>query len=329
MKVDKLIDAIGMIDDEYIEKAHEKRKAFSFNKATIMKLAAAAVCVLLAVTILPEMFVRKGGMGSSNSAAYMGEYQYATDATAPAESYKPSDEESQYSASDTLKKDKKLILTGNLNLETQNINDILSKLLSNVDKYGGYVQKSSTYTRGNDTRVYEATIRIPADQYQSFLNDAQGLGNVVSYSQEVEDITDSYTDIEARLNSLKAQEQKVLEFYKSANTIEDLMAVEERLSQIRYEIEYYESTIKNYDLLVAYSTLHVTLQETKVYTPTSTSFFTRLANSFKNGFTNFIDNIGDFIIELVYNIWTILLLIAIAYLVYRLYRYFQNRKFRK
>ena len=54
-----------------------------------------------------------------------------------------------------------------------------------------------------------------------------------------------------------------------------------------------------------------------------------MANSFKNGFTNFIDNIGDFIIELVYNIWTILLLIAIAYLVYRLYRYFQNRKFRK
>ena len=329
MKVDKLIDAIGMIDDDYIEKAHEKRKVFSFNKATIMKLATAAVCVLLAVTILPEMFARKGGMGSSNSTAYVSEYQYATDATAPAESYKPSDEESQYSASDTLKKDKKLILTGNLNLETQNINDILSKLLSNVDKYGGYVQKSSTYTRGNDTRVYEATIRIPADQYQSFLNDAQGLGNVVSYSQEVEDITDSYTDIEARLNSLKAQEQKVLEFYKSANTIEDLMAVEERLSQIRYEIEYYESTIKNYDLLVAYSTLHITLQETKVYTPTSTSFFTRLANSFKNGFTNFIDNIGDFIIELVYNIWTILLLIAIAYLVYRLYRYFQNRKFRK
>ena len=340
MKVDKLIDAIGMIDDEYIEKAHEKRKGFSFNRATVMKLAAAAVCVLLAVTILPEMFARKGGMGSSNSTAYVSEYQYATDAAAPGESYKPSDEEAQFStsetsgesqsnSSETLKKDKKLILTGNLDLETQNINDILSKLLSNVDKCGGYIQRSSTFTRGNDTRVYEATIRIPADQYQSFLNDAQGLGNVVSYSQEVKDITDSYTDIEARLNSLKAQEQKVLEFYKSANTIEDLMAVEERLSQIRYEIEYYENTIKNYDLLVAYSTLHVTIQETKVYTPTSTGFFTRLANSFKNGFTNFIDNIGDFIIELVYNIWTILLLIAIAYLVYRLYRYFQNRKFRK
>ena len=73
MKVDKLIDAIGMIDDEYIEKAHEKRKAFSFNKATIMKLAAAAVCVLLAVTILPRMFEYKGMGGSSNSAAYIGE----------------------------------------------------------------------------------------------------------------------------------------------------------------------------------------------------------------------------------------------------------------
>ena len=327
MKADKLIDAIGLIDDEYIENAHEKNKLFSFSKANIIKLATAMVCVLLAITILPKMFSNKGN-DSYGSTAYTNEYQYVADESVTNDSYKPAYEEETI-GNNTLKNDKKLILTGNLNLETQNIDDVLNTVLSNVEKFGGYVQKSSTYTRGNDTRIFEATIRIPADQYQNFLNDTESLGNVVSYSQEVEDITDVYTDIEARLNSLKAQEEKVLEFYKSANTIEELMSVEERLSQIRYEIEYYENTIKNYDLLVSYSTLHITIQETKVYTPTSTNFFTRLANSFKNGFSNFIDKIADFIIELAYNIWTILLLIVVAYMIYRLCKYFKNRKFKK
>ena len=54
---EKLIDAIGMIDDEYIEEAHTvKKKKFIWNKAVIYKIATAAVCVLLAVTVLPNVF---------------------------------------------------------------------------------------------------------------------------------------------------------------------------------------------------------------------------------------------------------------------------------
>lgn len=330
MKSDKLIDAIGMIDDEYINEAHEtkKKKEFTFSMPSLLKLAAAAVCLVVAITIIPPMFsmgsAKNSYSGGSDSAYYEQSTEYVTS------SAYVNDEQMSAGATSSFDvkadQNKKLILTSNMTMETQNIDDVINSINANVEKYGGYIQRSSVYTQGNGTRIYDASIRIPAENYAQFLEDMKAAGNSTSYQESIDDITDSYMDIEARLNSLKAQEEKVLEFYEKAETIEDLMAVEERLSELRYQIEYYESQIKNYDLLVAYSTMNLTVTETKVYTPTSTSFFTRLSNSFVNGWHSFIDSIGDFIIDVAYNIWNIIFLIVLAFVGYRVYRYIRNRR---
>ena len=75
MKNEKLVDAIGMIKDEYIEEAHSPKKKFtiSFDLSMLTKLAAAAVCILLAVTILPNYFSKGASGGSYNSSAYASE----------------------------------------------------------------------------------------------------------------------------------------------------------------------------------------------------------------------------------------------------------------
>ena len=350
MKSDKLVDAIGMIDDTYIEEAHspaKKKKKFQFelNWALTGKILAGAMAVLLAITILPSL------ISPYKESSYYYEQDYKGD-SAPAASpsyasggasYTYSDQESMMvadeakeepmeaggnyeQANNNLRQNKKLILTASMNLETQDLDTLLEKILSAVSEEGGYVQSSSTGSRNGNNRYYSATIRIPAQNYDAFLAKIKESGNTTYYSQETKDVTDSYTDIEARLTSLKAQEAKVLEFYDKAETIEDLMAVESRLSDIRYEIEYYEAQIKNYDLLVSYSTLNLTVNETKVYTPVSQNFFARLGRSFTNGFSNFVDGIGDFIIDIVYNMWTILLLIALGFGAYKLYKFLRNRK---
>ena len=240
------------------------------------------------------------------------------------------DEKASQSESQTnnqlLDENKKLILTAKLDLETQELDNTLDNLTKTVNQYGGYVQNSSMYSRNNNTRIYEATIRIPADKYGQFIEEIKGNGNTTSYSEHIDDVTDSYTDINARLTALKAQEQRVMEFYQKAETIEDLMAVESRLSEIRYEIEAYEARIKNYDTLTAYSTLNIFISETKSYTPTSTSFFTRLGQAFINGFKNFTDSIGDLLIDIVYNLWSIIFLVVIVYLGYFIYKKIRNRR---
>ena len=340
MKSDKLIDAIGMIDDRYIEEAHSHKKnktAVRFNWGLAGKIAAAACALLLLINVFPTFFHSYKSADKQESAYYYnsGSSQMAYD-SAPAAAEEPSYEE--YAEAEEAKpsamgdenidirQNKKLILTSYMTMETQEMDDLMEKITALVSSYGGYFQRSSLSNRGNQARCYDATIRIPAQSYSAFLEELRGEGNALYYSEETKDITDTYTDIEARLNSLKAQEAKVLEFYDRAETLEDLMSVEARLSDIRYEIEYYETQIKNYDLLVAYSTLNLTVNETKVYTPVNTSFFSRLARSFVGGWNSFIDGIGDFIIDIVYNIWTILLLAGLGYGGYAIYRKIRNRK---
>lgn len=340
MKTDKLIDAIGMIKDEYINEAHEKTKRqFVFPWQLIGKLAVAGLSLLLIVNIFPAMFnsynSHSSGATSStdeyNSYVYDDEgYSYNSLAPEVKESYSEGNSNSGANEEKQTLKDpnKKLILTANMNLETKDLDNTVDKILTLVEKYGGYVQQSSIYSRTSQSRTYDASIRIPADSYTKFLEEIKVEGNTVSYSEKVDDITDSYTDISARLESLKAQESKVMEFYQKANTIEDLMAVESRLSDLRYQIEYYEAQIKNYDLLVAYSTLNITVSETITYTPSNPSFFSRLASAFTNGFSNFVNAIGDLIIDIVYNIWTILFLVVIVFVGYHLYK-FIRRKIKK
>ena len=324
MKSDKLVNAIGNIKDEYITEAHagkSKKQWLSWN--SFGKFAAAACVLLLAISILPTFFSR---FDSKDSGTYSsGSYNYAYEdydayvEEAPAEAYVTSGAGSA-EAKQTLKQNQKLILNGYLSMESQQLDELITLLNEKTTAAGGYMQSTSISQNYDGTRSYSATIRIPAENYSSFVDTISGSGNTISYQESVRDVTDSYTDIQARLNSLKAQEAKVLEFYDKAVDIEDLMSIESRLSDIQYEIEYLETQIRNYDLLIAYSTLEITVKETKVYTPVNQSFFTRLGKAFTNGFHNFISGLGDFIVDLVYNIWTIILLAGIAALVIFVYR---------
>ncbi|MBR2577340.1 MAG: DUF4349 domain-containing protein [Erysipelotrichaceae bacterium] len=337
MKSEKLIDAIGMIDDRYISEAHEetKKKSFSWNWNAFGRFALAAACLVLVVTLLPKVLFKgaAGGYYANNMdgdlaapAAYDSSlrnegayYEYEAD-----EAYYAADGASLKSAS-SLTENKKLIVTGDLNMETMDLDPVLKELDANIEKYGGYVQNSSISTSGS-YRSYRATIRIPAEEYRNFLGNIESSGNVTYYHENTSDITDTYTDLDARMTSLKAEEERILEFYKEAETIEDLMSIESRLTDIRYEIDSISSRLKNYDLLVSYSTLNIYINETKAYTETSVSFFKRLTNAFSNGWKNFISGIEDFFIDVVYYFWNIILFAVLVYAGYRVYKYIRKRR---
>lgn len=91
------------------------------------------------------------------------------------------------------------------------------------------------------------------------------LCNVVSRSTDVADVTESYTDTEARLKTLRLQEERLLEILSKATELSDVLELESRLSDVRYQIESYEATLRSYDSRVSYSTLHITLQEVVEY----------------------------------------------------------------
>ena len=330
-KDNRLVDAIGMIKDEFIEEAHGKRKwNFKVPWALIGKIASAAAVLLLVINIFPF-----GKNSASGGYSYNSGYDYKSDGTAYDEeySYAGSNGGTGYATSNysedrvdnLVNANKKLILTAKMNVEIQNLDEMLENLNTVINKYGAYIQSSTSNTSGG-SRQFDATIRIPSDKYEQFLEELKTNGNVSYYSEETKDVTDSYTDLEARIRSLKAQEEKVLEFYSKAESIDDLMAVESRLSDIRYEIDYLETQLKNYDLLISYSTLTLHVRETASYTQTSTSFGARLGRALKNGFHNFISSVEDIIIDLAYDIYGIVFIVAILALAYFIFRKIRNRK---
>ena len=338
MKNEKLIDAIGLIQDEYVKEAHQKTpKKFTIPWPLILKIAGAACALILVINILP--FGKYGASSGSHydvkeesSSYYTNGYSggegmvasesYYRDDEAPAESYAASG--SNNSTTQSITQNKKMILTARMNLDTMNLDETVAAITKSVSEFGGYIQQST-----NSNRSYEATIRIPADKYADFLKTIEEAGTSTYYTEEIKDITDTYTDLTARLDSLKAQEAKVLEFYDKAESIEDLMAVEERLSEIRYQIESIEASLKNYDLLIAYSTLYLNVRETSVTQPTKQSFFQRLGNAFSNGFKDFIYGVEDFLVDLSYNIFDILFIALLAGVAYFVYRRIKNRKNKK
>lgn len=166
--------------------------------------------------------------------------------------------------------DRKLIQTAWMELESRDYAQALAALDQMVTDCGGYIesrseQGGSLYSSRYNARYASITARIPADKLEAAMGMAGELCNVVSRSTDVADVTESYTDTEARLKTLRLQEERLLEILSKATELSDVLELESRLSDVRYQIESYEATLRSYDSRVSYSTLHITLQEVVEY----------------------------------------------------------------
>ena len=173
-------------------------------------------------------------------------------------------------ASIPLPENRKWVITMSLTAETENLTDAMGLLAEKIQASGGYVESQSVSgTAVNSGRSPSAyiTVRVPAEQLDSFVEDVSGMTNVVSSSRYVEDITLSYTDTEGRVKALKTEEARLLELMEQAETMSDLLEIEGRLTEVRYQLENYTSTLRLYDNQVDYATLDLTLREVEKFTP--------------------------------------------------------------
>lgn len=110
------------------------------------------------------------------------------------------------------------------------------------------------------------TLRVPKDRLNSVTASLDGLGNVTSLRSGAENITANFYDTQSRLNSYKTQEERLLEMLGKAETIEDMLDIEDRLAGIRYQIESLTTSLRNWQNQVDYSTLNIYVSEVIEYT---------------------------------------------------------------
>ena len=213
----------------------------------------------------------------------------------------------------------KLIYTANLTIESKDFDAARTALNEAVSAAGGYMESSDESSYSGMGRSLSLTIRVPQDNYTSFLAAAAQAGNLVDKSEQVQDVTTQYMDIEARLSNLTAQRTRLQELQASAENLSDLLEIESSLSDVQYQIESWQSQLDWYSQQVSCSTVYLSLDEVKEYTPAEGSYLSQLSSALRNGWTGFVSGIQQLTVWVV-GVWPVLVILAAAALVVRFVR---------
>lgn len=172
---------------------------------------------------------------------------------------------------------RKIIKNAQMTVETKTFDNFLATLEADIAKLKGYIEQKEISTAGNDYRSAEIVVRIPAEKLGEFMSKVSENGNVTYQNESAVDVTSSYNDIERHIKSLETEQERLIEIMEKA----DILDIEERLTQIRYELDGYEQRLSSYDEQIAYSTVTLSVDEVEVVTVgEDDGFFTQVKEGF-------------------------------------------------
>ncbi len=166
-------------------------------------------------------------------------------------------------SSETSMPAKKIIENYQLSMETENFDSAVASIKAVAEDCLGFVKSFDVYGSGtkNDPRNASFEVKIPAEKSAEYMESVKALGKVLNESKNVDDVSKVYSDIEVEIRNYEEAEDRYLELYEKAETIEDMLRVENELARLRNMIDIRKAELKNYDYLVSYSTIRLSLRE--------------------------------------------------------------------
>lgn len=202
---------------------------------------------------------------------------------------------------------RKLIKKVYLDLQTLEFMNTVNFILEEVKVKGGYVETSNIQGNAiyeNDRRSAKLVVRISSDMTDAFVNLVGENASVISKSEETRDITKEYVDTQSRIKMLEIEQERLLTFLEKAESLKDMITLEDRLGEVRYELEGYASTLKTYENLVDYATVTITISEVKeiVTKVEKQSALSRMGSGLNDTLTDIRDGFTNFIVWLIINL---------------------------
>ena len=191
--------------------------------------------------------------------------------------------------------DEKLVYTADLTIESLHYTDTVKAVRDHVRAYGGYIVYENEYVSGYSWKNEEMpgimhmslTVRVPSGKFQAFLDEMEGTGKVISRSTNTANITRQYNDTSVQIEALKKQEERLLEMMDKAETIEDMIKVETRLTEVQTDLNLLMTRKQSMDTDVEYSTVTMMIDEVREYTEVHEDFFGRMGQEFVKGWKGF------------------------------------------
>lgn len=193
----------------------------------------------------------------------------------------------------------KLIRYLDYTIETKEFDTFVQELGELVSTAKGYVEQSEvsqdeaqSYAQGKRYASY--TLRIPADSLETFKQEFQEKGTVTRQSERVEDVTLNYVDVESHITALKTEQESLLKMLEQAETIETILAIQNQLTQVRYQLESYESQKRTYDNDINYSTVYVYVQEVERESQNTDTYGGELLEKLSGNFHGILTGLRSF-----------------------------------
>lgn len=216
---------------------------------------------------------------------------------------------------------RKLIRNVSMDVETEQFDELIGQIEEKTKALGGYIEDSYTYNgrsyRSNDTKNANLTIRIPSVKLDEFLSAVSDQSNVTSKNENVTDVTLQYVDLESHKKALEAEQERLLEMIEQAETVEDMITIESRLSEVRYQLESQESQLRTFDNQIQYSTVYLNIAEVEKYTPVAErTFFEKISDGFTDNLAGVAEDMVNFVIWFISSlpylvVWGIIIVIAV------------------
>ncbi|MBE6989471.1 MAG: DUF4349 domain-containing protein [Ruminococcaceae bacterium] len=214
----------------------------------------------------------------------------------------------------------KMIYTASIELETLAFDDAMTDIKALVADVNGYYQDQTVGGFSSGYRYADLTVRIPSEQFASFCDQVGSISHLIRLNTAQENISESYYDVDSRLNTAKTKLARLQELLAQAESMEDIITIESAISDTEQIIDSLSGTLRNYDNLLDYATVRISLSEVYKLSGTREAPLT-LGQKIGNAFTDGLESIGDFfeglVIFLAYSWFWILAAAVIVVLVIR------------
>lgn len=204
---------------------------------------------------------------------------------------------------DTIRQEsgQKLIRRVNIDAETEDLEALLGELTKQISALDGYIENQELYNGSSyasyRSRSANLTIRIPADKLDAFIGQVKDVSNVVSYNESQEDVTLTYVSTESRIKALETEQARLLELLGQAQNMSDLLEIEARLTDVRYELENVTSQLLVLANKVDYATVRLYISQVKEYTEVEEqTVWQRIATGFKSNLKDLGEGLVDFFV---------------------------------
>ncbi|MBQ7040220.1 MAG: DUF4349 domain-containing protein [Clostridia bacterium] len=206
------------------------------------------------------------------------------------------------------KTNRKIVKTATLSIKTKNYETFMNGVKQKIEQYGGYIEQSQEYNYDNaSNRNANMNVKIPADKLEKFVEELAAIGTITSKTIASNDITDSYIDVESRIKALETEEETLLGLLKKAESLTDVIELQERLSTVRADLERIKAQKQSYDGMVAYSGVTLDINEVERVVEGDDTFFGEVKEKLMNN----LYDLGDFFREFAINFIAALPYIAI------------------